>query len=215
MRLTGHRLRVRRENMVGHIVRFQCAQNILGPSRLVGSAMSNYQILTRLYGGFVRSCVLFFRTTGPFARSFAGCSTAITISLSQEAPDKFAGKTHDDAARRILLRLSFSAPLDTLVCHVSFFEADGAKSIAPLDAREALIDEVWRGLRKRPRSLVPWMFTIPRVHAFSSAPQTCRNTIQRKRSAPSSGWLCRCSEQLGTASTDGICSQPQRARRTK
>src|ERR1700735_2304665 len=32
-----------------------------------------------------------------------------------------------------------------------------AKSLAPLDTREALIDEVWRGLRKRPRSLVPWM----------------------------------------------------------
>jgi L-histidine Nalpha-methyltransferase len=34
-------------------------------------------------------------------------------------------------------------------------------TLAPLplkwDAREALIDEVWRGLRKRPRSLVPWM----------------------------------------------------------
>jgi L-histidine Nalpha-methyltransferase len=32
-----------------------------------------------------------------------------------------------------------------------------AKSLATLDTREALIDEVWRGLRKRPRSLVPWM----------------------------------------------------------
>lgn len=32
-----------------------------------------------------------------------------------------------------------------------------APSLAPLDAREALIDEVWRGLLKRPRSLVPWM----------------------------------------------------------
>jgi L-histidine N-alpha-methyltransferase len=32
------------------------------------------------------------------------------------------------------------------------------KSLAPLDAREALIDEVWRGLLKRPRSLPPWMF---------------------------------------------------------
>jgi dimethylhistidine N-methyltransferase len=31
------------------------------------------------------------------------------------------------------------------------------KNLAPLDAREALIDEVWRGLRKSPRSLVPWM----------------------------------------------------------
>ena len=34
-------------------------------------------------------------------------------------------------------------------------------TLAPLplkwDAREALIDEVWSGLRKRPRSLVPWM----------------------------------------------------------
>jgi len=32
-----------------------------------------------------------------------------------------------------------------------------AKSLCPLDAREALIDEVWIGLRKHPRSLVPWM----------------------------------------------------------
>jgi L-histidine N-alpha-methyltransferase len=31
------------------------------------------------------------------------------------------------------------------------------KSLAPLDARAALIDEVWRGLLRRPRSLVPWM----------------------------------------------------------
>lgn len=32
-----------------------------------------------------------------------------------------------------------------------------ARSLCPLDAREALIDEVWSGLRKRPRSLAPWM----------------------------------------------------------
>jgi dimethylhistidine N-methyltransferase len=32
-----------------------------------------------------------------------------------------------------------------------------AKSLAPLDARDALIDEVWRGLLSHPRSLVPWM----------------------------------------------------------
>ncbi len=31
------------------------------------------------------------------------------------------------------------------------------KSLCPLDSREALIDEVWSGLCKRPRSLVPWM----------------------------------------------------------
>ena len=30
-------------------------------------------------------------------------------------------------------------------------------TLAPLDTREALIDEVWRGLLKRPRSLIPWM----------------------------------------------------------
>jgi L-histidine N-alpha-methyltransferase len=32
-----------------------------------------------------------------------------------------------------------------------------AGSLAPLDTRQALIDEVWSGLTKRPRSLVPWM----------------------------------------------------------
>jgi dimethylhistidine N-methyltransferase len=31
------------------------------------------------------------------------------------------------------------------------------QSLTPADTREALIEEVWRGLRKRPRSLVPWM----------------------------------------------------------
>lgn len=31
------------------------------------------------------------------------------------------------------------------------------KNLCPLDTREALIDEVWRGLVQRPRSLVPWM----------------------------------------------------------
>src|ERR1700679_3376256 len=30
-------------------------------------------------------------------------------------------------------------------------------SLAPLDAGEELIDEVWHGLVTRPRSLVPWM----------------------------------------------------------
>src|SRR5271154_4855398 len=41
------------------------------------------------------------------------------------------------------------------------FQTFEAKSLAPalasLDTREALIDEVWSGLLKRPRSLVPWM----------------------------------------------------------
>ena len=42
------------------------------------------------------------------------------------------------------------------------FQTFEAKSLVPLpwkwDRREALIDEVWSGLLKRPRSLVPWMF---------------------------------------------------------
>src|SRR6204780_2333969 len=41
------------------------------------------------------------------------------------------------------------------------FQTFEAKSLSPLpwkwDTREALIDEVWRGLLKRPRSLVRWM----------------------------------------------------------
>jgi L-histidine N-alpha-methyltransferase len=37
------------------------------------------------------------------------------------------------------------------------FQTVEARSFAPLDTREALIDEVWSGLLKRPRSLVPWM----------------------------------------------------------
>src|SRR5580704_10938080 len=37
------------------------------------------------------------------------------------------------------------------------FQTIEAKALCPLDAREALIDEVWRGLLKHPRSLVPWM----------------------------------------------------------
>jgi dimethylhistidine N-methyltransferase len=45
-----------------------------------------------------------------------------------------------------------------LTTDLQTFEAKSlAPSLAPLDTREALIDEVWRGLRKRPRSLVPWM----------------------------------------------------------
>jgi len=40
---------------------------------------------------------------------------------------------------------------------VADFQTLETKPLAPLDARAALIDEVWRGLAKRPRSLVPWM----------------------------------------------------------
>lgn len=40
---------------------------------------------------------------------------------------------------------------------IADFQAVEGKSLAPLDAREALIHEVRRGLLKRPRSLVPWI----------------------------------------------------------
>jgi L-histidine Nalpha-methyltransferase len=40
---------------------------------------------------------------------------------------------------------------------ITDFQTFEAKGLAPLDTREALIDEVWSGLLKRPRSLVPWM----------------------------------------------------------
>jgi L-histidine N-alpha-methyltransferase len=40
---------------------------------------------------------------------------------------------------------------------VTEFQTSEEASVAPLDAREVLIEEVWRGLRERPRSLVPWM----------------------------------------------------------
>jgi L-histidine N-alpha-methyltransferase len=46
----------------------------------------------------------------------------------------------------------------TLTTDFQTFETKSlARSLAPLDTREALIDEVWSGLTKRPRSLVPWM----------------------------------------------------------
>src|SRR3984957_11321477 len=37
------------------------------------------------------------------------------------------------------------------------FQTLEAEELCHLDTREALIDEVWRGLHKRPRSLKPWM----------------------------------------------------------
>jgi L-histidine N-alpha-methyltransferase len=40
---------------------------------------------------------------------------------------------------------------------ITEFQTFELASVAPLDDREALIDEVWRGLLERPRSLVPWM----------------------------------------------------------
>jgi L-histidine N-alpha-methyltransferase len=48
--------------------------------------------------------------------------------------------------------------LQSITTDLQAFEAKSlAPSLAPLDTREALIDEVWSGLTQRPRSLVPWM----------------------------------------------------------
>jgi L-histidine N-alpha-methyltransferase len=40
---------------------------------------------------------------------------------------------------------------------ITGFQTLEVRGLAPLDARDALIDEVWSGLIERPRSLVPWM----------------------------------------------------------
>jgi L-histidine N-alpha-methyltransferase len=40
---------------------------------------------------------------------------------------------------------------------IAEFQAFEGRSLSSFDARAALIEEVWRGLLKRPRSLVPWM----------------------------------------------------------
>jgi dimethylhistidine N-methyltransferase len=40
---------------------------------------------------------------------------------------------------------------------IAEFQTFEGKLLAPLDARAALVDEAWRGLLKRPKSLVPWM----------------------------------------------------------
>src|SRR5579863_8882821 len=40
---------------------------------------------------------------------------------------------------------------------ITDFQTLASTSLAPLDSRTALIDEVRCGLLKRPRSLVPWM----------------------------------------------------------
>jgi L-histidine Nalpha-methyltransferase len=40
---------------------------------------------------------------------------------------------------------------------ITDFQTLAGNRIEPLDARAALIDEVWRGLLERPRTLVPWM----------------------------------------------------------
>src|SRR5262249_20793031 len=49
---------------------------------------------------------------------------------------------------------AFGTPNMDIATEVQLFEA---KRPCPPDMREALIDEVWIGLRKRPRTLVPWM----------------------------------------------------------
>ena len=60
------------------------------------------------------------------------------------------------------------------------FQTIEAKSLAPLDSREELIDEVWRGLRSRPRSLVPWMLYDAEGSRLLNASRPCPDTIPSK-----------------------------------
>src|SRR5580658_2088781 len=93
-------------------------------------------------------------------------------------------------------------------------------SLTPLDARTALIDEVRHGLRKRPRSLVPWMLydaegsrlferitTLPEYYPT----RTERNILADYAEAIISAAGCDCSLPLrllelgaGTAAKTGI-----------
>ena len=81
-----------------------------------------------------------------------------------------------------------------------------AKSLSPLDAREALIDEVWSGLRKHPRSLVPWML----YDAEGSRLFECITTLpEYYPTRTERGILANYAEAI-TAATGSDCAQPFR-----
>jgi L-histidine N-alpha-methyltransferase len=98
-------------------------------------------------------------------------------------------------------------------------QAFEAKSLA-LDTRNALIDEVWRGLPKRPRSLVPWMLydsegsrlfecitTVPEYYPTRTERDILANYAEAIIAAPGSDYFrhLRLLELLaGTAAKTGI-----------
>ena len=90
------------------------------------------------------------------------------------------------------------------------FQTFEAKSLAPslahLETREALIDEVWRGLLKRPRSLVPWMLYDSEgsrlFECITTLPEYYPTRTER-------GILARYAEAIITA-TGSACSRPLR-----
>jgi uncharacterized SAM-dependent methyltransferase len=106
-----------------------------------------------------------------------------------------------------------------------------ATSLCPLDARDALIDEVWIGLRKRPRSLVPWMLydtegsrlfecitTLPEYYPTRTEREILASYAESIISASGSDYtrpLRLLELGAGTAAKTGICSKPQRVSETK
>jgi L-histidine Nalpha-methyltransferase len=93
---------------------------------------------------------------------------------------------------------------------ITDFQAFQAKSLAPLlfkcDTREALIDEVWSGLLKRPRSLVPWMLYDSEgsrlFECITTLPEYYPTRTER-------GLLAGHAEAIITA-TGSACSRPLR-----
>jgi L-histidine Nalpha-methyltransferase len=91
-----------------------------------------------------------------------------------------------------------------------------AQSLAPLDTREALIDEVWRGLLKRPRSLCAWMLydsegsrlfecitTLPEYYPTRTERDILAKYAEAIITATGSDY-CRAVRLLGTAAKTGI-----------
>jgi L-histidine N-alpha-methyltransferase len=77
-------------------------------------------------------------------RPRATCARSIAVSFSRRR----GGSSREQVW---LLKRSHKMTITT------DYQTLETKSLAPLDTREALIDEVWRGLLRPPRSLVPWM----------------------------------------------------------
>jgi len=100
------------------------------------------------------------------------------------------------------------------------FQTLEARSLAVPDTREALIDEVWRGLLKRPRSLVPWMLydsegsrlferitTLPEYYPTRTERDILRNNAEGIITATGAGYsrpLRLLELGAGTAAKTGI-----------
>jgi len=81
-----------------------------------------------------------------------------------------------------------------------------AKTLAPLDARDAMVEEVWRGLIKPQRSLVPWML----YDAEGSRLFECITTLPEYYPTRTERDILRNSAEAMVAATGSSHSQPLR-----